>query len=180
MTDPENIPSGSRAVIDTSVLFAMGGPDNEKYRAFQRFVTRRNVSVRVPEEVVAELGDSPDAYAFGRERLRAAQQAGWLRSGAVDYADPEVSRVVDRTRQRMAKRSTADVSEDEIERADTSIAGLAYQYATGSATHVSILVSDRLAEAAIRVVLSARDVGDRTLVVEGRTFLDELTDDLSR
>lgn len=180
MTDPESIPPGSRAVIDTSVLFAMGGPDNEKYQGFQRFVTRRDLTVRVPEEVVAELGDSPDAYAFQHERLRAAQQAGWLRSGQIDYGDPDVSRVVDRTRQRMAKRSGSDVSEDEIERADTVIAGLAYQYVTGSATHVSVFVSDRLAEAAIRDVLSAKGVGDRTLVVEGRAFLDELKDDLSR
>jgi hypothetical protein len=31
----EQIPRGSTAVIDSSVLFAMGGPSNSKYQAFE-------------------------------------------------------------------------------------------------------------------------------------------------
>lgn len=57
MTEPGKIPADSIAVIDTSVLFAMGGPENEKYHAFQRFATRINLTVTVPEQVARELGE---------------------------------------------------------------------------------------------------------------------------
>jgi rRNA-processing protein FCF1 len=49
------IPSDSVAIIDSSVLFAMGGPSNEKYQAFERFVRTHNITVTVPEQVVEEL-----------------------------------------------------------------------------------------------------------------------------
>ena len=50
VTDFESdVPSKSTAIIDSSVLFAMGGPDNEKYRAFEQFVRRRGLTVNVPE-----------------------------------------------------------------------------------------------------------------------------------
>lgn len=35
-----NIPSDSTAVIDTSILVAMGGPTNERYQSLEQFVTR--------------------------------------------------------------------------------------------------------------------------------------------
>lgn len=91
MTGWDEIPRGSSAVIDSSVLFAMGGPDNEKYQAFQRFVTQRGLTVSVPSQVAEELGEAPDAYTFHRERLRAAQKAGWLERGDIDYENPGVS-----------------------------------------------------------------------------------------
>lgn len=177
MTEPGKIPADSIAVIDTSVLFAMGGPENEKYHAFQRFATRTNLTVTVPEQVARELGESPDVYTYQRDRLRAAQEAGWLTSTQIDFTISGVPGVVDRTRQRMAKRSAADVSEDEIEKTDTILAGVAYQFATSDFTHVTVFVSDRLAEDAIRDVLDSTSVGERTLVVEGRQFLDRLVDD---
>jgi len=76
MSSWEAIPKGSRAVIDSSVLFAMGGPDNEKYQAFQRFIKRRNLTAYIPSQVAEELGEAPDAYTFHRDRLRAAHTAG--------------------------------------------------------------------------------------------------------
>ena len=176
MTASPAIPADSTAIIDSSVLFAMGGPDNEKYRAFQRFVTRQRITVTVPRRVAEELGESPAAYAYQRDRLRAAQEAGWLEPGSIDFSVPGVSEVVDRTRARMAKRSAEDVTEDEIEKTDTILAGLAYQYAIDEAIHVTVFVSDTLAEGAIRDVLSSTTVGDRTLVVEGRLFINDLVD----
>nr|WP_233340518.1 hypothetical protein [Haloprofundus sp. MHR1] len=59
-----DIPSDSTAIIDSSVLFAMGGPSNEKYQAFERFVRRQGITVTVPEQVAEELGESPDAYEY--------------------------------------------------------------------------------------------------------------------
>lgn len=172
-----DIPSKSMAIIDSSVLFAMGGPANEKYQAFEQFVTRRDITVKIPEQVAEELGESPNAYAYQRDRLRAAQEAGWLERGRIDFSNPRVSDAVDRTRKRMLNLSADDVTEDEIEKTDTVLAGLAYQYATSGATHVTIFVSDRIAEQAIDDVLAAMGVGEQTTVIEGRTFINTLVDD---
>ena len=74
----------------------------------------------------------------------------------------------------MANLSADDVSEDQIEKTDTVLGGLAYQFLADDAPHVSVLVSDTVAERAIADALVAVGVGDRTAVVEGRDFLDEL------
>ena len=172
-----DLPKDSIAILDSSVIFAMGGPSNEKYQAFERYVTQRDISVRIPEQVAAELGESPAAYAYQRDRLRAAQDAGWLERGQIDFSNPGVSDAVDRTRKRMANLSADDVTEHEIEKTDTVLAGLAFQYATDTAMHVSVLVSDRIAEQAIEDVLSAMELGHTVNVVEGRTFLQSLLEE---
>ncbi|WP_440771282.1 hypothetical protein [Natronorubrum sp. DTA28] len=84
--------------------------------------------------------------------------------------------IVDKTRNRMHRLSGDDVTEDEIEKTDTVLAGLAYQYVSRNSAYVIIFVSDRIAERAIEDVLSAVGVEDRTRVVDGRAFLDELTE----
>lgn len=177
MTGRDEIPRGSSAVIDSSVLFAMGGPDNEKYQAFQRFVTQRNLTVYIPSQVAEELGEAPDAYTFHRDRLRAARESGWLERGDVDYENPGVSHAIDRTRKRMLTLSAEDVGEDEIEKADTVLAGLAYQHASNTGSHVTVFVSDSVAERAIQDVLSAMEVDGHVLVLEGRQFIQDLVDD---
>lgn len=174
--EPE-IPPDSTAIIDSSVLIAMGGPDNEQYRAFEQFVTRRNLSVYIPGHVAEEMGESPDAYVYQRDRLQAAQNAGWLEPGRIDFSTPRVSDIVDKTRKRMLNLSAEDVTEDEIEKTDTILAGLAYQYATGGATHVTVFVSDTKAEQAIEDVLTAVDVGESTTIIEGRGFINDLVAD---
>ena len=82
---PSEIPSDSVAIIDSSVLFAMGGPSNDKYQALERFVRRQNISVKIPDQVAEELGESPAQYEYQRDRLRAAQDAGWLDRGKIDF-----------------------------------------------------------------------------------------------
>lgn len=77
----------------------------------------------------------------------------------------------------MANLSAEDVSEDEIEKADTVLAGLAYQHASTTETPVAVFVSDSVAEQAIHDVLSAMDLDTQVLVLEGRQFLQELVDD---
>ncbi len=67
-----------------------------------------------------------------------------------------------------------DVTEDNIEKTDIILAGLAYQYAMDDTTHVIVLVSDTKAEQAIEDVLTAVGVGDTTMVIEGRDFIDTL------
>jgi hypothetical protein len=174
--EPE-IPPDSTAIIDSSVLFAMGGPDNKRYRAFEQFVTRRNITVYIPGYVAEELGESPEAYVYQRERLRAAQDAGWLAPCRIDFSIPRVAAVVDKTRKRMLNLSAEDVTEDEIEKTDTILAGVAYQYATGGATHVTVFVSDTIAEQAIEDVLAAVGSDDNTTIIDGRDFINTLVAD---
>jgi hypothetical protein len=171
------LPSGSIAIVDTSVLYAMGGPSNDKYQAFEQCVTRHHVTVRIPDHVARELGESPEDYRYQRDRLRSAQDAGWLERAEVDFTDPDVSNAIDRTRERIHSLSADDVTEDEIETTDAVLARLAYQYATERTEQVTVLVSDTLAERAIEDVLAAVDVESGTAVVEGRTFLNDLLDD---
>jgi len=170
------LPRGSIAIVDTSVLYAMGGPSNDKYQAFEDYVTRRDVAVRIPDHVAEELGESPEAYRYQRDRLRSAQDAGWLERAEVDFTDSGVSEAIDKTRERIYSLSADDVTEDEVETTDAVLAGLAYQYATDQSRQVAILVSDTLAERAIADVLPTVDAGEKTNVVEGRTFLRGLVD----
>lgn len=171
-----NLPRGSIAIVDSSVFFAMGGPSNDKYQAFEEYVTRRSIDVRIPEHVAEELGESPETYRYQRDRLRSAQDAGWLERAEVDFAEPGVSDAIDRTRKRISSLSADDVTQDEVETTDAVLAGLAYQYATEQSGHVAILVSDALAEQALEDVLTAMDAGTDTAVVEGRLFLNERLD----
>jgi hypothetical protein len=74
----------------------------------------------------------------------------------------------------MLNLSAEDVTEDNIEKTDTILAGLAYQYAMDDTAHVIVLVSDTKAEQAIEDVLTAAGVGDTTMIIEGRDFIDTL------
>lgn len=169
----DELASESAVVIDTSVVIAIGRPDNEKYRALEQYITRNDITVRVPDYVASELGESPEPYQYQHESLRAAQDAGWVRPISVDFDDPTVSGVIDRTRQRMASLSADDVTEDEIEKTDTVLAGVAYQLAE-SEQSVGVLVSDALAEQAIGDILSAEGVD--TTISEGRAFVRRLVE----
>ncbi len=171
------LPRRSVAIIDTSVLYAMGGPSHDKYQAFEEYITRRNVAVRIPNHVAEELGESPDAYRYQRDRLRSAQDAGWLERAEVDFTDPGVSDAIDRTRERIYHLSADDVTEDDVETTDAVLAGLAYQYASVQSRPVVILVSDTLAEQAIGDVLAALGVEEGTDVVAGRELLRDLLDE---
>ena len=143
------LPRGSIAIVDTSVIFAMGGPSNDKYQAFESYVTRRDTAVRIPDHVSEELGESPDRYRYQRDRLRSAQDAGWLERAEVEFTDAGVSDAIDRTCERIFHLSADDVTEDDVDTTDAVLAGLAYQYATEQSHPVAVLVSDRLAERAI-------------------------------
>lgn len=76
----------------------------------------------------------------------------------------------------MLNLSANDITEDEIEKTDTILTGITYQYVTSGSTHVIVLVSDTIAEQAISDVLSAVGVGNDTTVVEGRMFLKKLVE----
>lgn len=71
----------------------------------------------------------------------------------------------------MLNLSVEDVTEDNIEKTDTILAGLAYQYAIDDMVHVTVLVSDTKAEQAIEDVLTAVGVGDIITGIKGHGIL---------
>jgi hypothetical protein len=70
----------------------MGGPSNAKYQAFEEYVTQRDVAVRMTDHVAEELGESPEAYRYQRDRLRSAEEAGWLKRGS--NPDLQISQIL--------------------------------------------------------------------------------------
>lgn len=64
------LPPESVMVIDTSVVIAIGTPDNEKYRALEQYVTRNGITVRVPDDVASELGTPPTSTSTGTRVCR--------------------------------------------------------------------------------------------------------------
>lgn len=72
--------------------------------------------MHIPGHVAEEMGESPDEYVYQRTRLQAAQNAGWLEPGRVDFSIPRVSEVVDKTRKRILNFSAEDVTENNIKK----------------------------------------------------------------
>lgn len=106
----------SPAILDSSVLIAMGGPSTDKYQSFEQHVTRQNISVRIHDHVAEELGESPEADTYQRDRLRAAQNAGWLERAELEPAaehfaaiaeDENTSQTTEQLRQANEQHATA-------------------------------------------------------------------------
>jgi len=64
MSRESEIPPKSTAIIDSSVLFAMGGPDNAKYSAFEEFVTGHGLAVEM--EILSEPLLPVETFAIDR------------------------------------------------------------------------------------------------------------------
>lgn len=159
MTGPERIPSGATVVIDSSVLFAMGGPENEKHRTFRRFVERNGITVTVSERVAEELGESPSEYGYQLDRLRMARESGWLRPVRADF-----------TIRGVPGSSIAPASAWRRSRPRTSLKTRSRRPTQSS----QAWPTSRRSEVPIGDVLGETEFGERISVVEGREFLSSL------
>lgn len=133
----------STAIIDSSVLIAVGGPENEKFQALAEYATQQDLICQLPRRVLEELDESPPQYATQRTRVRAAVDQGWLTPApALNYTNSDVAAVMDAVRARMAKRENS--RDDVVEKTDTALAGLAVQLLTTdpAVTTVTILMAD--------------------------------------
>lgn len=167
----------STVIIDSSVLIAVGGPENEKFQALAEHATQRDHVFQLPRRVLEELDESPPQYATQRTRVRAAIDQGWLTPApTLDYTNSDVAAVMDAVRARMAKR--ANSHDDAVKKTDTALAGLAVQLLTTDqeVTTVTILMADVGAETAMRDVFRARSVADSITIIDGRRLAGELAD----
>lgn len=109
-------------VADTGLFVAIGQPSNPRYQAVRTFARRNDVTFTLPERVYDELTvDDPMTSA---PPIDEAIDEGWVSvADTLDYTVPLVSKAMDGVQRYIANAD--DRSEDEIERADAALAGLA-------------------------------------------------------
>ena len=131
------------ALVDTNLFVAVGGPDNDKYRALREYVENRDVSLKVPRRVEREL--TTMHYA---DRVQRAVDEGWAeRIDPPSPTDPDAVSAMDFVRREIARRTGED--EHEVEKADTALAGLAVEYLKRTDDPVAVVTDDRVAARAI-------------------------------
>lgn len=160
-------------VADTGLFVALGGPDDDRYRAVRRFARRNDVTFLLPRRVYEELTSASDA-----PPVETAIENGWTAvADEPRYANPVVSRAMDGVQRYVA--STDDRRADEIERADAALAGLAAERLTdGDATDVFCYTTDIAAGRAVETVLASEGYGDSVTFVNGFRFVEDTLDEL--
>jgi len=170
---PREIPSDSIAIIDSSVLFAMGGPSNDKYQALERFVRRKNISVKIPTRSPKNwVRVQPNTSINVTDSVQHRMQGGLIEAKLISQTQMCLQLS---TRHGLAWRNFQRLMSLRmiLKKRIRSSRGLAYQCAMEN-QDVSVLVSDRLAQQAMTDVLSATTVREYLFVVEGRELLTNL------
>ena len=129
-------------VADSGLFIACGREQNNKYGVLERFARRNEITFVIPERVYEELGGSPDRSTPGQTPIDSAIDGGWVRiADTFDYTNSIVSSVMDDVRRFIAQASNRD--EDQIEKADTALAGVAARLLdSGRATFVYVVTTD--------------------------------------
>ncbi|WP_324761231.1 hypothetical protein [Haloarcula montana] len=150
-------------VADTGVFVRCGGPDKDKFQRLRRAVRQAGSTLRIPQRVYEELGGDPaaDAYHSGNIPYPDGFEEGWIVvAEELDYTKPVVSTVMDETRRFIANETDRD--EDNIEKADTALVGLAAQLLdTEEADNVVLLTTDKPAGQAAEALLPQYGFNDR-------------------
>lgn len=129
-------------------FFAIGQPDNPRYRAFRQAIQTTDITCKLPQRVVGELG-GPET-----DRVQTALTEGWAdRIEPPSPTDGDAVAASDIARRTIA--SETGRSEHEIEKADVLFAGIAIQYARDRLTSVVVLTDDKPAREGIKNAVSA-------------------------
>lgn len=126
-------------------FIACGRRHNTKYTALERFARRNDVTFVIPQRVYEELGGAPDRSTPGQLPIASAIDAGWVTvAPAIDHTNGTVSAVMDHAGRFIAKSSNRN--EDQIEKADTALAGVSIQLLdTGEAEFIRLVTTDTAA-----------------------------------
>lgn len=174
-SDLRSIPPG--VVVDTSVVTAIGKPDNDKNRAFAKLFTEADATACVPPSVLEEIeGDSGRAY-DAPVRVLHGEKYGWMKrvppfNGGAQYRNgPVASAIADSVRKRMADRF--DKPEHEVEKTDTFLPGVAIQLlASGEYDSAGVLIKDKHAAEAAYTVLENTVYEDLIRIYRGSPFIE--------
>lgn len=157
-------------VADTGFVVALGRPENERYRSVRTVARRNGLAFLLPERVYEELTAGGDDTV----PVETAIDEGWIRvADPLDYTESLVSETMDGVQRYIANAD--DRREDEVERADAALGGLAAQLlARGTATKVYLYTTDVAAGNAVETVLSHEGYGDAITFVDGFAFVEDL------
>jgi hypothetical protein len=138
---------GEAWIVDTGVFVACGREGSQKFEALRRFAVSRELVFVIPQRVYEELGGAPDGGSPEQTPVDSAVDGGWVRVAAdLDYTDGTVASVMDTVRSYIANSSNRP--EDEIEKADAALAGVAVQ------------LLGRVYVSSVRVVTTDQDAGE--------------------
>lgn len=159
-------------IADTGLFVAMGQPSNSRFRAVSRFAQRNDITFVLPEQVYDEL--TTEDASLAPPPVDTAIEEGWTTITApLDYQNSLVSRTMDGVRRYIAH--VDDRPPDEVERADTALAGVAAQ-ALGDATadHAYIYTTDIAAGQGAEAVFESEGYGESVTFVNAFRFIEDL------
>lgn len=161
-------------VADSGFLIACGRQQNPKYSALERFARRHEITFVIPERVYEELGGAPDRSTPGQTPINSAIEAGWMRvADPLDYTETTVSAVMDRVRGYIARASNRP--EDQIEKADTALAGVSVQLLTQTdVDFLTLVTTDTDAGRGVVAALDAHGFEGQVEYRNGFKFIDEM------
>lgn len=171
----ESIPENAVWVADSGVFIACGRQQASKYTALRRFARRNALTFVIPQRVYAELGGAPERSTPGQTPINSAIDDGWVTiSDDLDYTNPTVASVMDDVRSFIANASNR--AEDTVEKADTTLGGVAAQLLnTGNATEIYLLTTDTDAGTGVVTALEAHGFGGQIMFKDGFELIAELT-----
>ncbi|WP_122091141.1 hypothetical protein [Halalkalicoccus subterraneus] len=170
------IPPNSKAwVADSGLFIACGRQENTKYIALERFATHNQITFIIPQQVYEELTGAPAQSTPGQIPIDSAIASGWVTVAEdLDYTNSTVSTVLDRTRSYIANSSNRP--EDQIERADTTLAGVAVQLLLqGSASSVCLITTDIDAGQGTVTAIEAAGFTDQITLKDGFELIESIT-----
>lgn len=172
----------STVVADTSFIYAMGSPDNEKYEHVSTYSINTGTTFYLPPRVYDECR-IPRATDYGVvPQVQRGQSDDWIElCETLDYQTcfrdgMNVATVMDRVRAKMAHLRGGD--EDRVEKTDAALAGYAVQFLVEGNEQVTIAMLDRTAEAAIMAVFTDTPYSDRVHISTPCEIFEACNDDV--
>ena len=159
-------------VANTGLFVAIGQSTNPRYQAVRSFARNHDLTFVIPESVYDELTvheehprSPPIDTAIEEEFVEVA--------GTLDYTNSLVSNAMDGVRRYIARAD--DRQEDEIERADTALAGVVAQALdTGQASETYVYTTDILAGEGIEAIFASQGYGDEVTFENAFQLIDDL------
>jgi len=161
-------------VADSGLFIACGRQQNNKYTALRRFAQRNGISFVFPQRVYSELGGAPARSTPNQTPINSAIDAGWVTiADELDYTDSAVAAVMDTVRRFIAQASNR--SEDQIEKADTALAGVAMQLLdNGHASSITVVTTDTDAGKGVVRAIEARGFEGQIAFKNGFDLIEEI------
>lgn len=162
-------------VADTGLFIACGRQQNTKHTALERFAQRNEITFVIPQRVYGELGGAPEPSTPGQLPITSAIDAGWVTvADDLDYTNPTVATVMDDVRSYIAH--AANRPEDQIEKADAALAGVAVQLLEqNDILSVSVVTTDTDAGRGVAKAIETNGFPNRIEIIDGFELVADLT-----